>query len=105
MNVNIGGGYNNSTGIFTCPLSGTYAFSWSIAVGSDDDIVTVLVVNSTNTDFMDINETPYFIFYKSSRATAVTRLNEGDTTNISIRSKRGDTVINAFYTMFSGWMV
>lgn len=46
---NDGGAYHNSSGIFTCPVTGVYMFFFEVGSGSRHQIVAKLVVNGSNT--------------------------------------------------------
>lgn len=37
IKLNVGGGYDNNTGVFTCPSDGYYAVHWSVATTDDSN--------------------------------------------------------------------
>lgn len=46
---NDGGAYHNSSGMFTCPVTGVYMFFFEVGSGARHQIVAKLVVNGSNT--------------------------------------------------------
>ena len=89
IETNIGHGYNNFTGTFVAPVSGTYAFSWTIFVegkrystGDPGEIAVELMINAvihgvihadTETLGDDDSSTGFVIKYLHAGDTVMTR--------------------------------
>ena len=56
--TNTGNGYNQHTGAFTSPVSGTFAFLWNMRVYKGDTI-TELVINSEPVTVLQVQTTSY----------------------------------------------
>ena len=105
--LDIGGGYDNSTGIYTVQLNGTYTFTWKMTVYHTGIVGTALMINNTPKHYMWTEDTTSTSF-PTTTATVVTEVNVGDRVYIKVAQKIGDPVINGNtggYTTFAGWMI
>ena len=109
--LDIGGGYNPSTSVYTVPQTGTYTFTWTLLIWNKNYYQTELVVNTavkdrmmTATDTADGSYTPY----ATSTATTTVQLKTGDRVFIRVHYRSGLPSIysdNDVYSTFSGWLL
>ncbi|XP_061185761.1 uncharacterized protein LOC133193855 [Saccostrea echinata] len=107
--TNLGGGYNEYSGMFSAPSSGVYVFSWTIHTGSHGQNRFIIYVNHDEVDYTfgetDNNEHDY----DSDSGTMVVSLNTHD--NVYIRSAAASSTYVVSYasnnlkTTFSGWKI
>ncbi|XP_062587291.1 uncharacterized protein LOC134248916 [Saccostrea cucullata] len=48
VKINVGGGYNSNTGVFTCPSAGYYTFHWSLTSYRNEHRCTSAIVKNGN---------------------------------------------------------
>lgn len=46
VKINVGGGYDNTTGVFTCPSDGYYALHWSVTSTDDRNRCSSAITNN-----------------------------------------------------------
>lgn len=46
VKINVGGGYDNTTGVFTCPSDGYYALHWSVTSTDDRNRCSSAIINN-----------------------------------------------------------
>ena len=51
VTTNVGGAYNEKTGIFTCPIDGVYGFIWTLAIDNKKYFFVTLYKNGSAEDF------------------------------------------------------
>jgi hypothetical protein len=96
--TNIGGGYDNTTGIFTVPTAGLYVFSWSIeAYGQLTE--SILLVNGIQERVSYAHERSSY--YDTTTSFAVFNLTVRDQVWVKVITG----VAEARHTMFSGWKI
>lgn len=106
--TNTGGKFNSKTGVFTCPIQGVYAFSWTVYCSNGGYLISELVVNSRSVgDMLCSGQGDDNIRHTSS--VAVVELNEGD--SVYVRT-HPIAVLNGvlwsgptYFSSFSGWTV
>jgi hypothetical protein len=104
VKTNLGGGYNEYSGIFTAPSAGVYVFTWTIYTGDSGKTQFQIFVNH---DLVDgtWGETDEAADYDSDSGTMVVSLNAHD--NVYIRSSMACTadIISGpgDRTSFAGW--
>ena len=112
--LDIGGGYNPSTGVYTAPQAGTYTFTWTLHIMRSGIYMTGLVVNDTtknrmvtNTENWSTNSSDSYAHYSSSTATSTVQLTTGDKVFIRVLKRYGEPNIihNDGYSTFYGWML
>ncbi|XP_062613179.1 uncharacterized protein LOC134274954 isoform X3 [Saccostrea cucullata] len=103
-----GNHYNRFSGIFTVPKSGTYVFTWTIYCDYHGFLNTQLIINQ------DVFVSSYcnadgVTWYKSSTATAVAKVTQGDVVFIrthSSETNKGQILSNHYLkTTFAGWFL
>lgn len=104
VTTNVAKGYNQATGIFTAPYSGTYVFSWTAYNVDHTHMQTELVVNSevkgrTWSDAADHADVAI------ASNTVVVTLTTGDAVWIRSNTVHRDTINGALMTTFSGWLL
>ncbi|XP_033725351.1 complement C1q-like protein 3 [Pecten maximus] len=95
--LNEGGCYDNTTGEFTCSVSGVYHITWSVETFGEEDVGTILDVNGkefgyTWTDSQDQQ-------YDTSTSVAILRLNAGDVVKVTLQS---GSKVDARQSVFTG---
>ncbi|XP_069102649.1 complement C1q-like protein 3 [Argopecten irradians] len=95
--VNEGGCYDNTTGVFTCSVSGVYQITWSVETFGEEDVGTILDVNGeefgyTWTDSQDQQ-------YDTSTNVAVLRLNTADVVKVILQA---GSKVDARQSSFTG---
>ncbi|KAL3882725.1 hypothetical protein ACJMK2_029037 [Sinanodonta woodiana] len=96
--LNDGNGFNNQTGIFTCPLSGTYFFSLSLMISPGYVTAVQLIVNGQ----VKVNSYAhgYDSYYDQGSISIIVRCEAGHNVWMSMRD--GSYVYGDSYTSFSG---
>lgn len=106
--TNIGGKFNSKTGVFSCPLQGVYAFSWTVYCSNGGYLISELVVNSQSVgDMLCSGQGDDNIRHTSS--VAVVELNKSDRVFVRTHPK---AVLNGvlwsgptYFSSFSGWTI
>ncbi|KAK3590573.1 hypothetical protein CHS0354_039705 [Potamilus streckersoni] len=97
---NEGNGYNKQTGIFTCPLSGTYFFSLSILANPGSPTYVHLIVNGQ----IKANSFAYGTsFSDQGSISSIVRCEAGQ--NVWIGVYGGTQIYGEYYTSFSGFVL
>ena len=103
--LNVGGGMNFKSGIFTVPVSGTYHFEFSGLKSDDNACLSVsLEVNRKNVHFSYVGNSTQPIFMPISFSSSL-QLKVGDKVNLfkGVCGSLRDS--NNYFTHFSGWLV
>nr|XP_034326622.1 uncharacterized protein LOC109620900 isoform X2 [Crassostrea gigas] len=96
--TNVGGGYDNTTGVFTVPTPGLYVFSWTIETyGQRTE--AVLLVNDVQQALSRADQASSY--YDTTTSFAVLNLTLNDKININVTMGSAQ----AMHTMFSGWKI
>ncbi|OWF39760.1 complement C1q-like protein 4 [Mizuhopecten yessoensis] len=103
--TNDGNAYTPSTGVFTCPTSGTYVFHWSInqavpTSGLGGTITTSLLNNGR---FVGMLQTGDNNVPASSSNSAILNLRVGDRIYVQVTQASSDAYIGQTYSGFSGF--
>ena len=108
--LDIGDGYNLTTGIYTAPQSGTYSLSWTTAVRGDGWMSTSLMINNVSHGIQwadnQLSGSPY-IDVLNPTSNVVVQLNIGDQVYVKVIRQRNT---NLYYSpqdtgsSFSGLM-
>lgn len=116
IKTNIGKAYDRTTGIFTCPLSGTYIFSLNLACAEGSYLQASIVKNNVEQVFMAVcdhrrrkSADGYYLYCGSTQngGTAILSLARGD--QITVKkvwpSFGKSTAAGNGYTTFSGYLL
>ncbi|XP_048732014.1 uncharacterized protein LOC125648968 [Ostrea edulis] len=96
--TNIGGGYDNVTGVFTVPTTGSYVFSWTIETyGQRTE--GALLVNGMQEGLLKAHQSSSN--YDTTTSFAVLNLTLTDKVSVRVITGRAE----ARHTMFSGWKI
>ena len=110
--LDIGGGYNPSTSVYTVPQTGVYTITWTIRIYTANYYETELVVNTAVKDRM-LTSTYHssgsvYTRYATSSATTTVQLTTGDRVFIRVHLRSGSPSIESDgygYSTFSGWLL
>ncbi|XP_076113688.1 complement C1q-like protein 3 [Mytilus galloprovincialis] len=105
VKTNQGGGYNNHTGVFTCPKTGIYVFVWVVRLYSGHHSFELMINNSV----YGTNHLRNTNLDSSVSSTVVAHVSEGDSVYVRIHiSFNGSGLLlsdkNGRPT-FSGWLL
>lgn len=100
IDLNEGLGYNASTGIFTAPNGGIYAFDWTTLAWTGQYAFTSLVVNDQFKSWIYCSGGQSQIYLPCSKMTIV-KLEKEDKVWIGVY--QGPANIHRHYTSFSGY--
>ena len=108
--LDLGDGYDPSTGIYTVQQNGTYTFTWSLTV-YNGYITTALMINSSPKQYLQsVYASGTGVI--SSTSTVVTEVNVGDRVYIKLtyKSVGSPYIVDSFSadgysSTFGGWML
>ncbi|XP_060082542.1 complement C1q-like protein 2 [Ylistrum balloti] len=101
--TNLGGGYNPTTGVFTCPEEGVYVFTWAIGLVTTGQVYSQLLKNGVAAGFLWTGEKNWA---EASEKTVVFELAQGDTTTVKIESAENTSpILWNLRTSFSGYII
>ncbi|XP_069122546.1 complement C1q tumor necrosis factor-related protein 3-like [Argopecten irradians] len=100
--TNNGGHYSQNTGVFTCPIEGTYVFSWTIYASGAQYIDTELVKNSVAVAYSRAGDSAY---HEASSTSAIVNLNPGDEVWIRVKERSPGADIKPMVSMFCGFEI
>lgn len=96
--TNVGGGYDNTTGVFTVPTPGLYVFSWTIETyGQRTE--AVLLVNGVQQALSRADQASSY--YNTATSFAVLYHHTNDEVKVKVTTGSAQ----AMHTMFSGWRI
>ena len=101
MTINVGGGYDASTGYFRAPVAGLYSFSLTGVTDSNKDIYLGIVKNSVNLLVIYSNND----YADSASITGHVHLNSGDNVHVENRDDPGSQLYGGNKNCFSGILV
>ncbi|XP_069138153.1 uncharacterized protein [Argopecten irradians] len=107
IKTNIGNTYHPTTGVFTCPRSGIYVFSWSLRInhGPGHGINSEIVHNGVAFGYSAVGSGGSDDVFSESSATVSVQLVQGDEVWVRINSLYVGTNILSVYSMFTGFLV
>lgn len=100
--TNVGNGYNPKTGVFTCPISGTYVFTWSVGMFHPGYIYTYLIKNGDSVSFANTSDDDYS---SMTSQTSVLALNYGDVITVKVVSHSATPGLWYGRTSFNGFIL
>ncbi|XP_069135406.1 complement C1q tumor necrosis factor-related protein 3-like [Argopecten irradians] len=100
--TNVGNAYNPTTGVFTCPVSGTYVFMWSLEIFNTGFAHALLVKNGVNVgwDYTGDDHYPSMMTQAS-----VLVLSAGDVITVQLGPHSFSTQLRERNTSFNGFMI
>ncbi|XP_014778103.1 caprin-2 [Octopus bimaculoides] len=99
--TNIGSAYDHTTGIFNCPISGTYQFFVKILSGFNDKVETALIVNTIEVTRLYSGAQHA---HGSSTAPVIILLEKGDKVFVKALYQKSSHV-HGVYSTFSGYLL
>jgi len=108
--VNVGGNFSTSTGIFTCPRNGVYKFTWG-AIGGNADTVYRYYIRINNANIINgthnrMDNTASGSNYGNGTSSIILSLSTNDTVRIYYVADNGSTASYGFnYDIFMGYMI
>jgi hypothetical protein len=112
VTVNDGAAYNHVTGMFTCHVTGTYVFSWTISVANRSYLYAELVVNGvargkTMTDAHDLpaagdSASGLILVHLAANDVVWVRMAMSGTGSLYCYRHHSES---ASYCMFAGWLM
>ncbi|XP_071169120.1 uncharacterized protein [Mytilus edulis] len=112
VRINNGHGYNNNTGVFTCPVSGLYVLTYTLYPYLSSWTTMELIVNNSvhSKSFVDGSEdyqvngvTAISLVYMTKGGTAYVRT--GTSTNSHLQSVGSIRSDDDVWSTFSGWKI
>ncbi|KAK3097904.1 hypothetical protein FSP39_014297 [Pinctada imbricata] len=101
--TNKGSAYNTNTGIFTCPTTGTYVFTWSTMSGVYSNICDATIYHNGNGLLLSSSNEGGGSYEEVASNTLVLTMAVGD--RVWIQTGTG-TFCNGYpWTGFSGWKI
>ena len=103
--TNQGGAYSKSTGIFTCPTEGVYAFTWTHLIHAGNYCHAYLYKNGAqqnldaHSNLQGMSSTS--VVYTMASMSGTLHLSRGD--HVWIHSTHCESFMNTPYNSFSGW--
>jgi len=103
-NFDIGGHYNNSTGVFTAPVTGTYYFYVQVLGGNNDARVMLYFNKNDSSNILEISGTTDN--YNAVKGSLLISLAANDTMRVRNENSTVDLYSDADYqNQFMGWLV
>ena len=99
--TNVGQGYSQQTGTFTCPKRGLYVFTWSILSGGDNRDCYAYIYRNGEKSLMTNSYEAGGSAYEAASNTAVFHLSVRD--RVWIETESCGYFFGYPYTAFSGW--
>ncbi|KAK3096451.1 hypothetical protein FSP39_000286 [Pinctada imbricata] len=101
--TNKGSAYNTNTGIFTCPTTGTYVFTWSTMSSLDSQPCSAYIYHNGNRLLVAYSYEAGGSYHETASNTMVLTLTMGD--RVWIQTETGTYCYGYPYTGFSGWKI
>lgn len=103
--TDVGNGYNRHTGVFTAPVGGLYAFTWSLRLTGNVYYSAQLYVNNSvrGSAYLNASEGGN----ETVGGTSVVLLNTGDNVFIQTFSYHPERIVSNSlrYSTFGGWLI
>ncbi|CAC5394170.1 C1QL [Mytilus coruscus] len=99
--INVGGGYDSTTGIFTAPRNGIYIFSCTIMANGGGNVQFQLNKN----DLLYTNGYAAKSDYGTQTVNSLVKLKTGDKVYIKHRTGTSQTVYGNHFSTFSGYLL
>ena len=100
--TNVGGAYNNSTGVFTAPQDGTYMIQATIRASHGEEIWANLSVNKSRV--VSVNARGTDGRHGMGSQSMVVTLGKGDIVTIECKNENGN-FYGHYYETFSGYFL
>ena len=99
--TNMGQGYSQQTGTFTCPKAGLYVFTWSTLSGNDNQDCVAYIYRNGQKSLMSHSDEGGGSWNEAASNTAVFNLSVGD--QVWIETETCGWFNGYPFTAFSGW--
>ncbi|KAL3858967.1 hypothetical protein ACJMK2_009212 [Sinanodonta woodiana] len=105
LDYNEGGVFDTTTGMFSCPASGTYFFTASILSYQGNYVETAIVLNGEEQAIIYAGNPPTSTKYDQGSNSAIVHCDVGQKVWVKLRENYGNAIYGSHYSKFSGYML